>query len=277
MYLVEFLHFECQRFGWAKFTIYNIYICFFFPPVLLLLIHCSGSCSFGQDSDLGFEEPPAGGSWAFCLLKLRVSLHFFCFFFLKKEEEKIRMFYMMGCWDWIVLQVWSSHWSRSQAASTIIWRFEPQVLKSFWFGLTTDQLFFLIAFAAAAAVICLLLWSIGVLCDELSSSWARHHRTPLENLWVIQKSDPSTQKSDLPRKKTLKTLDFGTSQVSLCVSLVINQISAACLWVVLQLTLKLTKNKKLQFPQFGDHTFSNQFEQLLLCVEKWRRDEMGAV
>jgi hypothetical protein len=99
----------------------------------------------------------------------------------------------------------------------------------------------------------------------------------LENLWVIQKSDPSTQKSGLPRKKTLRTLDFGTSQVSLCVSLVINQISA-CLWaVVLQLTLKLTKNKKLQFPQFGDHRFSNQFELLLLCVEKWRRDEMGAV
>jgi hypothetical protein len=98
----------------------------------------------------------------------------------------------------------------------------------------------------------------------------------LENLCVIQKSDPSTQKSGLRRKKTLITLDFGTSQVSLCVSLVINQISA-CLCVVLQLTLKLTKNKKLQFPQFGDHRFSNQFELLLLCVEKWRRDEMGAV
>ncbi len=130
---------------------------------------------------------------------------------------------MMGCWDWIVLQVWSSHWSRSPAASTIIWRLEPWVLKSFWFGLTTDQLFFLIAFAAAA-VICLLLWSINVLCDELSSGWAQHHRTPLENLWVIKKSDPSTQKSGLSRKKTLITLDFGTSQVSLCVSLVFNQM-----------------------------------------------------
>jgi hypothetical protein len=104
----------------------------------------------------------------------------------------------------------------------------------------------------------LLLWSINVLCDELSSGWAQHHRTPLENLWVIEKSDPSTQKSGLPRKKTLVTLNLGPPKF-LSVSLWSSIKCDACLWVVLQLTLKLTKNKKLQFPQFGDRRFSNQF------------------
>lgn len=72
---------------------------FFFSPVLLLLIHCSGSCSFGQDSDLGFEEPPAGGSWAFCLLKLRVSLHFFVFSSWRKKKKKL------GCSIWRVVEI----------------------------------------------------------------------------------------------------------------------------------------------------------------------------
>jgi hypothetical protein len=41
----------------------------------------------------------------------------------------------------------------------------------------------------------------------------------LENLWVIQKSDPSTQKSDLPRKKNTQNSWFwDLPSCSLCLS-----------------------------------------------------------